>query len=122
MQTLTLQEEGACVGTEMSGGQSLPICRTGNLNPPRLTSRRSQPPLPLRLQSTPRVGGGSAFYVRLLDHMSQHSTIKMRLLHTGIFALVGMATLLLQGCYPWSEQEHESGAYHGRLLDAETGL
>src|SRR5277367_1219640 len=31
-----------------------------------LTSRRSQPPLPLRLQSTPRVGGGSAFYVRPL--------------------------------------------------------
>src|SRR5271154_2457270 len=27
-------------------------------------SRRSQPPLPLRLQSTPRVGGGSAFFVR----------------------------------------------------------
>jgi len=25
-----------------------------------------QPPLPLRLQSTPRVGGGSAFFVRLL--------------------------------------------------------
>ena len=31
----------------------------------RLTSRRSQPPLPLRLQSPPRVGGGSAFVVRL---------------------------------------------------------
>src|SRR5271170_2318859 len=82
MQTLTLQEEGACVGTEMSGGQSLPICRTGNLNPPRLTSRRSQPPLPLRLQSTPRVGGGSAFYVR------QH----MRLLS------IIVCTLLLVGC------------------------
>src|SRR5277367_2928321 len=34
----------------------------------RLTSRRSQPPLPLRLQSTPRVGGGSAFYVRPHSH------------------------------------------------------
>src|SRR5271154_3278972 len=64
MQTLTLQEEGACVGTEMPGEQRLPICRTTNLNPPRLTSRRSQPPLALRLQSTPRVGGGSAIFVR----------------------------------------------------------
>ena len=36
MQTLTLQEEGACVGTEMSGQQPLSSCRTSNLNPPGL--------------------------------------------------------------------------------------
>src|ERR1035437_2422741 len=69
MQTLTPQEEGACVGTEMSGGQPLPSCRTSNLNPPRLTSRRSQPPLALAVplsRFTSRVGGGSAFYVRPL--------------------------------------------------------
>src|ERR1035437_4895616 len=68
MQTLTPQEEGACVGTEMSGGQPLPSCRTSNLNPPRLTSRRSQPPLALAVPLSrfpSRVGGGSAFYVRL---------------------------------------------------------
>ena len=47
MQTLTPQEEGACVETEMSGGQALPSCRTTNLNPPRLTPRRSQRRLPL---------------------------------------------------------------------------
>src|ERR1035437_3740735 len=66
-QTLTPQEEGACVGTEMSGGQPLPSCRTSNLNPPRLTIRRSQPPLALAVplsRFTSRVGGGSAFYVR----------------------------------------------------------
>lgn len=34
MQTLTPQEEGACVGTEMSGEQPLPSCRTTNLNSP----------------------------------------------------------------------------------------
>src|SRR5271169_225612 len=39
----------------------------------RLTSRRSQPPLPLRLQSTPRVGGGSAFYVRRQKHFGRSS-------------------------------------------------
>jgi hypothetical protein len=39
MQTLTPQEEGACVGTEMSGGQPLPICRTSNLNPPGIMRR-----------------------------------------------------------------------------------
>ena len=32
-------------------------------------SRRSQPPWPLRLQSTSRVGGGSAFYVRRHSHL-----------------------------------------------------
>ena len=69
MQTLTPQEEGACVGTEMSGGQPLPSCRTSNLNPPCLTSRRSQPPLALAVplsRFTSRVGGGSAFFVRRL--------------------------------------------------------
>jgi hypothetical protein len=39
MQTLTPQEEGACVGTEMSGGEALPSCRTTNLNPPSGTGR-----------------------------------------------------------------------------------
>ena len=34
MQTLTPQEEGACVETEMSGEQPLPSCRTTNLNSP----------------------------------------------------------------------------------------
>jgi hypothetical protein len=48
MQTLTQQEEGACVGTEMSVEQRLSICRTGNLNPPCLTPRWSQRPLPLQ--------------------------------------------------------------------------
>src|ERR1035437_9334194 len=70
MQTLTPQEEGACVGTEMSGRQPLPSCRTSNLNAPCLTSRRSQPPLALSVplsRFTPRAGGGSAFYVRPLD-------------------------------------------------------
>src|ERR1035437_10416013 len=69
MQTLTPQEEGACVGTEMSGGQPLPSCRTSNLNPSRLTSRRSQPPLALAVPLSrfpSRVGRGSAFYVRRL--------------------------------------------------------
>ena len=47
MQTHTPEEDGACVGTEMSGQQSLPICRTSNLNPPRLTPRWSQRRLPL---------------------------------------------------------------------------
>src|ERR1035437_4470744 len=59
MQTLTPQEEGACVGTEMSGGQPLPSCRTSNLNPPCLTSRRSQPPLAVSVplsRFTSRVG------------------------------------------------------------------
>src|ERR1035437_2322982 len=51
MQTLTPQEEGACVGTEMSGGQPLPSCRTSHLNAPCLTSRRSQPPLIFRATS-----------------------------------------------------------------------
>src|ERR1039458_3263007 len=67
MQTLTPQEKGAWAGTEMSGAQPLVICRTCNLNPPRLTSRRSQPPLPLCVplsRFTSRVGGGSAFFVR----------------------------------------------------------
>src|ERR1017187_3800662 len=67
MQTHTPKEDGACVGTEMSVQQHVPICRTSNLNPPRLTSRRSQPPLapsvPLSRFASP-VGGGSAFYVR----------------------------------------------------------
>ncbi len=70
MQTLTPEEEGACVGTEMSGGWPLPICRTGNLNPRHLTMRRSQPRFalsvirerPLRISSLVRVG--SAFVVR----------------------------------------------------------
>lgn len=38
MQTLTPEKEGACVGTEMSGQKPLPICRTGNLNPPLITT------------------------------------------------------------------------------------
>ena len=84
MQTLTPQEEGACVGTEMSGEQPLPICRTGDLNPPGLTSRRSQPPLPLRLQSTPRVGGGSAFFVRPLTP----SIMKTILITLGTICLI----------------------------------
>ena len=42
MQTHTPEEDGACVGTEMSGGQPLLICRTSNLNPPGLTPRWSQ--------------------------------------------------------------------------------
>jgi len=42
MQTLTQQQQGACVGTEMSGEQHLPICRTTNLNSQRLTRRWSQ--------------------------------------------------------------------------------
>src|ERR1035437_6577353 len=37
MQTLNPQEEGACVGTEMSGGQPLPSCRTSHLNAPGIT-------------------------------------------------------------------------------------
>jgi uncharacterized protein YegJ (DUF2314 family) len=41
-----------------------------------LTSRRSQPPLPLRLQSTPRVGGGSAFCVRRLMPMPDSTPSK----------------------------------------------
>src|ERR1039458_7070420 len=72
MQTLTPQEEGACVGTEMSGGQPLPSCRTCHLNAPCLTSRRSQPPLALAVplsRFTSRVGGGSAFYVRRHSHI-----------------------------------------------------
>src|ERR1035438_3837399 len=51
----------------MSGEQPLLICRTCNLNPPCLTSRRSQPPLALAVplsRFTSRVGGGSAFFVR----------------------------------------------------------
>src|ERR1035437_4955472 len=67
MQTLTPQEEGACFGAEMAVEQRLPICRTSNLNPPGLTSRRSQPPLAASVppsRFTSRVGGGSAFYVR----------------------------------------------------------
>jgi len=36
MQTLTPQDEGACVGTEMAGEQPLPICRTSNLNSPSI--------------------------------------------------------------------------------------
>src|ERR1039458_6063105 len=75
MQTLTPQEEGACVGTEMSGGQPLPSCRTSNLNPPGLTSRRSQPPLALSVRYRGRwfwFGGGSAFYVRRLRAYAQN--------------------------------------------------
>ena len=34
MQPHTPKEDGACVGTEMSGQQPLPSCRTSNLNPP----------------------------------------------------------------------------------------
>ena len=34
MQTLTSQEEGACVETEMFGEQPLPSCRTTKLNSP----------------------------------------------------------------------------------------
>ena len=64
MQTLTLQEEGACVGTEMSGEQSLPICRTGNLNPRCLTSRRSQPPLALSVLLS-RVHAASRRWLRM---------------------------------------------------------
>ena len=44
MQTLTPQEEGACVGTEMSGQQPLSSCRTSNLNPPSQTATRPRPP------------------------------------------------------------------------------
>src|SRR5665647_1009599 len=64
----------------MSGQQFLPICRTCHLNPSRLTSRRSQPPLALSVplsRFTPRVGGGSAFYVR------RHSRV-LRFWHEGI--------------------------------------
>src|ERR1035437_7717781 len=35
----------------MFGGQPLPSCRTSNLNPPCLTSRRTQPPLIFRATS-----------------------------------------------------------------------
>ena len=41
----------------------------------RLTSRRSQPPLALSVplsRFTPRVGGGSAFFVRLLDYAKSY--------------------------------------------------
>jgi hypothetical protein len=42
---------------------------------PCLTSRRSQPPLALAVplsRFTPQVGGGSAFYVRLLLHLAAY--------------------------------------------------
>jgi hypothetical protein len=47
MLALTRQEQGACVGTEMSVEEPIPICRTCNLNPPGLTPRWSQRRLPL---------------------------------------------------------------------------
>ena len=56
----------------MSGGQALRSCRTSNLNPPCLTSRRSQPPLALSVplsRFASQVGGGSAFYVRPISHV-----------------------------------------------------
>src|ERR1035441_2677439 len=88
MQTLTPQEEGACVGIEMSGAQPLVICRTCNLNPCCLTSRRSQPPLarsvPLS-RFTPRVGGGSTFYVR--PHYT-HMKIIITLLISYLFGVL----------------------------------
>src|SRR5450759_3251575 len=80
MKTLAPQEEGACVEKEMSGQQPLPSCRTGTLNPPCLTSRRSQPPLALSVplsRFASQVGGGSAFYVRRLSgvHIMNDQTI-----------------------------------------------
>src|SRR5664279_5357369 len=60
----------------MSGQQPLSTCRTCHLNPSGLTSRRSQPPLALAVplsRFTSRVGGGSAFYVRM-----KHITHKQR--------------------------------------------
>src|ERR1017187_5102714 len=83
MQTHTPKEDGACVGTEMSVQQHVPICRTSNLNPPRLTSRRSQPPLALAVplsRFTSPVGGGSAFYVRPLRTMSDSPNPLYRIL------------------------------------------
>src|ERR1039457_6724786 len=89
MQTLTPQEEGACVGTEMSGGQPLSSCRTSNLNPSRLTSRRSQPPLALSVplsRFTSRVGGGSAFFVRRrYKYESQIVIVDLPTLDQGLF-------------------------------------
>src|ERR1039458_8970262 len=101
MQTLTPQEEGACVGTEMSGGQPLPSCRTSNLNPPRLTSRWSQPPLALSVppsRFTSRVGGGSTFYVRRQpDDVGQHSSTSFmkKSMAVGLLISIGIALVFV---------------------------
>src|ERR1039457_5576359 len=77
----------------MSGQQFLPSCRTGNLNPPCLTSRRSQPPLarsvPLS-RFTSRVGGGSAFYVR-----HHHTLMKPRHIFGIAVRVVGLIIALV---------------------------
>src|ERR1039457_6792121 len=85
----------------MSGQQFLPSCRTCNLNPSCLTSRRSQPPLarsvPLA-RFTPRVGGGSAFFVRRIHTMNDIEARKTRQeIRTlmGAYAGFQMATVLV---------------------------
>ena len=101
----------------MSGGQPLPSCRTSNLNPPGLTSRRSQPPLALAVplsRFTSRVGGGSAFYVRLLARDDFQTSRSNQHMNTNIdpeIAEVSQAVLqaLLEiRCYQTSHKAGES--------------
>jgi hypothetical protein len=81
--------------------RNLWICRC-------LTSRRSQPAWLLRLQFTPRVGGGSAFFVRRTVHLamkniqisSPETDHKIARLSSIIF--MALAWLFLAGIWMWA--------------------
>src|ERR1035437_10983251 len=96
----------------VSGAHPLPSCRTSTLNPPRLTSRRSQPPLALAVplsRFTSRVGGGSAFYVRLLHFYEKHTP----------HPIIGLASLRLfkdAGDFGTSSERPYRG-WHGRCME-----
>ena len=75
--------QGFCLcGYELPGAESLLEIPINDLYGALCNSQQlTQPPLPLRLQSTPRVGGGSAFFVRQRSHTSQKYENKNRINH-----------------------------------------
>ena len=108
MQTLTPKEEGACVGTEMSGRQPLPSCRTSNLNPPGLTNRCSQQPLPIRFR-TRHENRTSSFQAKLwlpvavaelwtLGHITHHKNMKIKIVKLIALTIVGICASLSAHC------------------------
>src|SRR5208282_249811 len=97
----------------MSGQQPLSTCRTGNLNPPSLTSRRSQPPLALSVplsRFTSQVGGGSAFFVRPLDTFMK---TKIIIVWSVIALLTIVAVLEVFDLHPHIEYGHHRVLWSG---------
>src|ERR1035437_7862802 len=94
--------------------QSLAICR--------LTSRRSQPPLALLVplsRFTSRVGGGSAFYVRRLHHITRKDKINEHIRTRQALTRSKQLASLLHLLLPTRSAHHCSQADSWSRLDAE---